>query len=301
MSAQLLECLVEPAPAEPGALRSYDFAGTTWLVRRPAPFVLVIEGPADAPFCTSSPGVAGDYLHDVLLAPEWRESFLRLVDETGMVSCRNVGTPDARYRDVRGRSSRGKLSPGEYYHHDGCSGPVKPRVVEIRCPYQDYTREVATAVAPFLAVVPAMLQAMPRAMAQRELPAEVQGRLTRGEITDPTELDGLQGIMTRAIRRSLGTEDARACLREVDRLAGAYFAPWQQGESRLIANANDGTTLQHRRAYQEVHRGGQATGHLLKRWTSEEYLGPGQTVDPSTLPFECEDDDVCARGRSPAA
>ncbi len=272
----------------------FDFADHRWRARRPAPFVLVLEGLED-----SEPGSPlRDYLHDILLTPAWREPFLSLVDATGLVCCLNVKTPTARYRDVRGRSSRGRLSPGEYYHHDGCSGPVKPRVVEIRCPYQDYTRDVATAVAPFHAVVPAMLRAMPSGLAARELPQDVRDRLLAGAVVDYAELDHLQGLMTRSIRRSLSAEAARGCLRLADQLAGAYFAPWQQGESRVVANANAGVTMQHRRAYQTVHGGGKATGHLLKRWTNEEYLGPGQELDPSAMPFDCEDDDVCARGRT---
>ena len=38
------------------------------------------------------------------------------------------------------------------------------------------------------------------------------------------------------------------------------------GESRYIANANDGHTMQHRRAYMEVHAGGRPNGKLVKRW-----------------------------------
>ncbi len=104
-----------------------EFANALWRVRRPRPFVLVIEGEvgheAEAP---------SDYLHDKLLLPEWREAFYKLVDATGLVVCLNVHTQHPAYRDVRGRSSKGRLSQGEYYHHDGCTGPVKPRFVEIR-------------------------------------------------------------------------------------------------------------------------------------------------------------------------
>ena len=71
-----------------------------------------------------------DYVDEFLLAPTHREAFLRLIETEGLVVCRDVGGEAARHRDVRGRSSRGRLSPGEYFHHDGCSAPVKPRVVE---------------------------------------------------------------------------------------------------------------------------------------------------------------------------
>ena len=64
-----------------------NFANAQWRVRRPKPFVLVIEGEvgheADAP---------SDYLHDKLLLPEWREAFYQLVDATGLVVCLNVHT-----------------------------------------------------------------------------------------------------------------------------------------------------------------------------------------------------------------
>ena len=268
---------------------SLELAGHRFRVRRPAPFVLVIDGLAGA---EPSPEPS-DYLHEILLAPAHRESFLGLVDATGLVCCLNVKTSEG-YRDVRGRSSRGRLSPGEYFHHDGCSGPTKPRVVEIRCPYQDYARNVATAVAPFRDVVPAMLRAVPRELLDGDLPSSTRERVLQGAAVDDAELDHVQGLMTRAIRRSLNAEAARRCLRQVDRLAGAYFAPWQQGESRLIANDNLGVSMQHRRAYQEVHRGGESTGRLVKRWTNEEYLGPGMAPDPSAELADCHDE-MCRR------
>ena len=138
-----------------------EFANCQWRVRRPKPFVLVIEGEVGQE-------TPNDYLHDKLLQPEWREAFYKLVDATGLVVCLNVHTQHPTYRDVRGRSSKGRLSQGEYYHHDGCTGPVKPRFVEIRSPIQPQTRGVATAVAPHHDVVKAMVQVL-----AAELPAEL--------------------------------------------------------------------------------------------------------------------------------
>ena len=108
-----------------------------------------------------------DYVDEVLLTAEHRALFLALIDAVGLVVCKNVGGDDATHRDVRGRSSRGRLSQGEYYHHDGCSGPNKPRVVEIRCPHQPVARRVATAVAPFPEVLYAQLVELPGAIGER--------------------------------------------------------------------------------------------------------------------------------------
>lgn len=252
-------------------------ANARWRVRRPKPFVMVIEdrdlgdkGP------TPSPAVPSDYLHEQLLAPQWRESFFQGVETTGLVVCLNLQTQDPTDREVRGRSSPGRLSPGEYYHHDGCSAPLRPRLVEIRCPFQAQTRAVATAVAPHRDVVlarvnmlPAELLASPALAAQDMRPESLQQ-------LPAAALDTLQGLITRTVRKKLNAEGARAYFRRVDVAANAYFEPWALGESRLIANANSGITLQHRRAYQAVHAGGVANGHLLKRWPHEELLRPGQ-------------------------
>ena len=73
-----------------------EFANALWRVRRPRPFVLVIEGEVGQEANTPS-----DYLHDKLLLPEWREAFYQLVDATGLVVCLNVHTQHPTYRDVR--------------------------------------------------------------------------------------------------------------------------------------------------------------------------------------------------------
>ena len=262
-----------------------NFANRQWRVQRPKPFVLVIEGEVghegDKP-C--------DYLHDQLLLPEWREAFYELVDATGLVVCLNVHTHHPSYRDVRGRSSKGRLSQGEYYHHDGCTGPVKPRFVEIRCPIQPQTRGVATAVAPHRDVVKAMVQVLPAELAASpSLAGQVMSSSALDQMDDAA-LDHLQGLITRTVRKKLNAEGARDYFRQVDAAANAYFEPWALGESRFIANANSGVTMQHRRAYQAPHTGGVANGHLVKRWTNEELLLPGQVVDPSWIAALCIED-----------
>ena len=262
-----------------------DFANAQWRVRRPKPFVLVIEGEIGQE--GSEPR---DYLHDKLLLPEWREAFYQLVDATGLVVCLNAHTRHPSYRDVRGRSSKGRLSQGEYYHHDGCTGPVKPRFVEIRCPIQPQTRGVATAVAPHHDVVKAMVQVLPADLAATPALADLAMSPAAISQMDYEALEHLQGLITRTVRKKLNAEGARRYFREVDAAANAYFEPWALGESRFIANANGGVTMQHRRAYQAPHTGGVANGHLVKRWTNEELLLPGQVVDQAMIAALCSED-----------
>jgi hypothetical protein len=266
-----------------------DFANCQWQVRRPKPFVLVIEGEVrDAK--GDDTATPSDYLHDKLLLPEWREAFYQLVDATGLVVCLNVHTQHPIYRDVRGRSSKGRLSQGEYYHHDGCTGPVKPRFVEIRCPIQPQTRGVATAVAPHHDVVKAMVQMLPAELAATAaLATQDMSPATLSQMNDAA-LDQLQGLITRTVRKKLNAEGARAYFRQVDTAANAYFEPWALGESRIIANANSGVTMQHRRAYQSLHKGGVANGHLVKRWPNEELLLPGQVVDQALIAALCSEE-----------
>ena len=233
--------------------------------RPPAPVIgLIIRGllgPVPAP---------PDYLHDVLLAPEGRAAFFALVDHEGLVVCLDVRTEHPSYRGVRGRSSRGKLSQGEVYHHDGCSGPVKPRVVEIRFPHQPAARRVATAVAPFPETAVAMLRLLPEPLASQPEFRVWNARIAADEALDRDEWDTLQARVTRAIRRHLDPEATRAWFRAVDRAVGAYDAPWEWGESRFIANRNDQHTFQHRRAYLGPASDGTANGNLCKRWPAEE-------------------------------
>lgn len=261
------------------------FANALWRVRRPKPFVLVIEGEVGR-----EGEAANDYLHDKLLLPEWREAFYKLVDDTGLVVCLNTHTQHPTYRDVRGRSSKGRLSQGEYYHHDGCTGPVKPRFVEIRCPIQPQTRGVATAVAPHRDVVKAMVQVLPAELAATSALATQDMSPEALDHMDDAALDHLQGLITRTVRKKLNAEGARSYFRQVDAAANAYFEPWALGESRFIANANSRLTMQHRRAYQAPHTGGVANGHLVKRWTNEELLLPGQVVDQALIAALCSEE-----------
>ncbi len=240
------------------------FGAWSLVATRAQPLGVVIHGvrgDVDAP---------ADWLHDVLLQPEHREQLFALVDREGLIVCRDVATTHPSYCDVRGRSSRGRLSQGEYYHHDGCSGPAKPRVVEIRCPHQEIERRVATAVAPFPATVYAMLRCVPPAVAALPELANFVAALRTDGTLEQAAWDLVQGRVTRAIRREMSAESARAYFRDVDAEAGAYREPWTMGESRLIANANAGTTMQHRRAYLDPHTGGKPSGRLVKRWPAEE-------------------------------
>ncbi|MEM7153296.1 MAG: hypothetical protein AAF799_10675 [Myxococcota bacterium] len=243
-------------------------------VSRPRPFCAVLQ-PREP--------TERDFLHQDLLRPEHREAFFSVVDEVGLVVVRGVAADPSRYRDVRGRSSRGRLSQGEYYHHDGCSGPTKPRVVEIRCPHQPVARTIATAVAPFPATLYSMLRELPPQLRSREELAPWCEQLdAQGRLPEP-ELDMVQGLATRAVRKSLGAADARSYFRGVDQRCEAFDEPWQRGESRFIANANAGRTMQHRRAYAMSHDELGPSGKLLKRWPADPGVldGPAQ---PSSAP-----------------
>ncbi len=228
-----------------------------------------------------------DYLSDLLLTPEHSEATYRAIDRWGLLVCKDLPSDHPSYRRVRGRSSRGRLSQGEYYHHDGCSGPAKPRVVEIRCPYQAVPRRVATAVAPFEATVRAMVSHSTAHLSADAGLRPWRERLEGATPLDAHALDQVQGLVTHGIRRELDAEAARAFFREIDTLVGAYREPWEMGESRLISNAHPTTgaagTMQHRRAHLTPHRGGVANGELVKRWPAEE------------LPFEPQADlDTCS-------
>ncbi len=242
--------------------------GVNFLVSRPHRFGLVFWGAAEA-----EPQVAKDYLHEVLLAEANREAFFDLIEKEGLVVCKNIQAEASSYRRVKGKSSAGRLSQAEYYHHDGCSGPAKPRIDEIRLPHTALDRSVATAVAPFEDVVRAQFEALPeRLLADSSI---VEGRVLFAEGGDrpPVELwDQIQGRTTRLVRRELDAESARAYFREVDRLAGAYDLPWEAGESRLMLNDHPDLTqtMQHRRAYQKPRVMNEANGSLVKRWTAEE-------------------------------
>ncbi|MEJ7600942.1 MAG: hypothetical protein WKG01_23755 [Kofleriaceae bacterium] len=231
-----------------------------------------LDGPGPTP---------ADYVNEVLLVAEHREAFFALVDRVGLVVCESVGGDDSRHRGVRGRSSRGRLSQGEYFHHDGCSGPTKPRVVEIRCPYQEIPRHTFTAIAPFPEVVIAMVCEMPAMLRTPDL-VTVHDDVLANTVDVATDWALVQGSVNRAVRRALPAESQREFLRQVDVRIGAYREPWKMGESRFIANANASRTMQHRRAYLEPHAGKRPNGHLVKRWPA------GPELE------ELDDEDGCA-------
>ena len=217
----------------------------------------------------------GDYLHEFLLAEHHRDAFWELIEQEGLVVCKNVPTNHPGYRKVRGKSSKVKLSQAEYYHHDGCSCPTKPRVVEIRLPYQDVERTVPTAVAPFANVMSAMLKTLPKSITSDELmTAKERFSEARDDWPPVEDWDSIQGRITRTVRKEMDAESCRAYFRDVDKQANAYVMPWQMGESRLMLNnaANVGNTMQHRRAYQPVDQTAGQNGSLVKRWPAEELV-----------------------------
>lgn len=243
----------------------------------PPPFGVIVLGLVHDDGATAAPA---DYVNDVLLAPPHRDAFLALVDSAGLVVCRDVGGDDALHEEVRGRSSRGRLSQGEHYHHDGCSGPTKPRVVEIRCPNQLVPRHTSTAIAPFPETVHAMLLELPAELRAAPGIAPWDAALRADGALPADQYDAAQGAVNRLVRVAMPAETARAYFRAVDDRAGAYRAPWSFGESRFIANDNAGRTMQHRRAYLEPP--GRANGRLVKRWPAE-----------APVPAEAR---ACARG-----
>ena len=215
----------------------------------------------------------------ILLAEANRDAFLQLVEDERLVVCKNVASNDPTYRRVRGKSSSQKLSQAEYYHHDGCSCPTKPRLVEIRLPEQAIGREIATAIAPFSSVVAAMLTALPAHFKnERNLDESIQQALVdfakpKSDWPSADSWDRIQGKVTRLIRKEFDAEACRAFFRQVDSLANAYVLPWEMGESRLMLNnhADLSITMQHRRAMQRAKGDNDQNGSLVKRWTAEEY------------------------------
>lgn len=232
------------------------FGEHTFDVARPHRFGIVIDG-------------EGDYLHQVLLSPAHKDDFLDLIRREKLVVCKNVDTRDATYRRVRGKSSGGKLSQAEYYHHDGCSCPTKPEVVEIRLPHQPIGRDVATAIAPFADVIEAMLKCLPN---------HLRSQVDHWDKTVAVDQwDKIQGRVTRLVRREMDASSCRSYFRDVDAAARAYVVPWEMGESRLMLNDHSdlNQTMQHRRSYQTDRTQNQQNGSLVKRWTALEYPAPG--------------------------
>jgi len=239
---------------------------------RPHRFGLVITGPIDTSPIHNAADFVADYLHQILLAPAHRSEFFALISKEGLVVCRNVSSNAESYRSVRGKSSTGRLSQAEYFHHDGCSCPQKPRINEIRLPMTSQDRNVATAIAPFGDVVRAQLDALPERLLCESSILEYRDAFKNDSPPPANEWDKIQGRVTRLIRREMDAESARAYFRQVDRLAGAFDLPWQVGESRLMLNDDPDLTrtVQHRRAYQRPKVQNEVNGSLVKRWTAEE-------------------------------
>lgn len=239
-------------------------------VSRPR-FGVVIEGAAD-----------GDpaYLDGLFADPIGREAFFALVDAEGLVVARNLTIDPTPYRPVRGKRSRGRLSQGEFFHHDGCSTPVRPRVVEIRCPQQPCVRSMGTSVAAFPAVVHTMLEVL-QGLLERVAELEEVGAALRAQEAGVLDWDGLQGELNRIVRQ-LDAETARAFFAEVDGAALCFAEPWTLGESRFIANENPTKTAQHRRACRTPWVAGVPNGMLIKRWPAEE-------LESGTVAITCAD------------
>ncbi len=226
---------------------------------------LVIEGPAD--------GTPRNYLDAVFDDASAREAFFSLVDTHGLVVCKNLDLDPEPYRFVGGNRGQGKLSQGEYFHHDGCSTPIKPRINEIRCPDQRVVRTMLTSIAPFPEVVTAMLLELPTFWMRDE---RLRGWREIAQAGEPLGVDpkAMQGRLNRAVR-ALNPEDARGFFMAVDQRVGAYAEPWSMSESRFMANDNPVVTVQHRRACYLPWAPGTPNGHLLKRWPAEELPSAG--------------------------
>lgn len=259
-----------------------ELGGYEFTIQRPHRFGLVILGLRE-----SLQAEPTDYLHDILLDRPNREPFFQLIDRERLVVCKNVPTADPSYRKVRGKSSFGRLSQAEYYHHDGCSCPEKPRINEIRLPHQSVNRQVATSVAPFGDVVKAQLDALPERMQVNPLVVEYQEAFRDKSNWPAVESwDKIQGYVTRMVRKEMDAEAAREYFRHVDRLAAAYDLPWEMGESRLMLNNHSDLTrtVQHRRAFQKPKQANEQNGRLVKRWTARDYLPSG--IPQTRLPLE---------------
>ena len=228
------------------------------------------------------------YLDATFADPAAKEAFFQWVDRAGLVVCRGLLHNDHGYRPVGGKRSQRRLSQGEFFHHDGCSAPEPPRIVEIRCPPQTVVRSMATAIAPFPAVVASMLLVLSPGRRRHGGLDRYADAVSAGERPD-AGWDHVQGLVNRVIRQ-LRAEDARAYFRDVDLHAGAFVEPWTFAESRFIANGNPVATMQHRRACHPPYRPGTPIGQLLKRWPCEG--DAGEDADAPCARGACDRDDV---------
>lgn len=226
-----------------------------------------------------------DYLNEILLAPNRRMQFVDVVRDEGFVVLKRlrrvIETPefhafeqaDAMYRPVHGKTGLQRLSPAEYYHHDGSHGPGKPLIAEIRMPFQNENRHIATSVAPFREVIRAMLVACQDGMQASVELAEECAAAVDGQLPPVARWERIQGILTRSARKELSPFECRGYFGNVDRLAQAYTAPWEMGESRWMLNFSNTleNTFQHRRAVAPETASNQANGKLIKRWPAEAF------------------------------
>ncbi len=261
---------IDPTTTIQADTTTIQIGGVTFPASRPHAFGLVIDQPLD---CANSAD-AQDYLHRILLSPGNREPWFELVEAERLVVCRNVHSDAPSYRRVRGKSSASKLSQAEYYHHDGCSSPVKPFIVEIRCPHQAVARNIATAIAPFPAVIRAMVSAIPSELIVDQELLDLQAIFAgpKADYPPPSSWDAIQGKITRLVRRELDAERCRDYFRCVDSAANAYVLAWEMGESRWMLNSHSDLTrtMQHRRSYQRPRGVAEQNGSLVKRWPAEE-------------------------------
>lgn len=208
------------------------------------------------------------YLDAVLQSAEAREGFFALVEQEGIVVCKNLEIDAESYRRVGGKRNQGKMSQGELFHHDGCYTPEKPRILEIRCPHQIVVRSMLTATAFFPDVVKVMLLELSPAMVEAS-EAESWVAAVHGGREPEEDWEFIQGALNRTLR-ALHPEVTRTFFREVDYRNGAYLEPWTMGESRFMANGVAQRSVQHRRACHPPWTPGTPNGHLLKRWPAEE-------------------------------
>jgi hypothetical protein len=260
--------------------------GTTDLrAQRAGDLGVVVLGEVGRP-----PDLPSPYLDGVLGEPGAREAFFAWVDREGLVVCKGLEIDPHPYREVGGRYCKGRMSQSEYFHHDGCSSPTKPRIVEIRCPTQRTIRQMRTSVARFPQIVATMVLTLPEALLRSPELRRWRDALRAGEPLD-ADWDAVQGGVNRCIRQ-ISSDAGTAWFREVDEAAGSYVEPWSFGESRFMANDNPVQTVQHRRALQPPWRPGVPNGGLLKRWPAEELSRPWSAL---VAPAEGE---RCARGEA---
>ena len=247
-----------------------EFSGMKFPVSRPHTFGLVI----DRPMSDKGSNAPEDYLHEILLSPVNRDSLLRLIDDEGLVVCRNVVTdalhlPQGQRQIEHRQAEPSRVLPSRRLQltDEATRGRNPLPTSNDQSQHRHRHRTIA-----------------------RDHPRDARSKLDHmqgdDEITNyrnafagpesehPSveEWDRIQGKVTRRARKELTAEACRAYFRDVDRLCNAYAVPWEMGESRLMLNTHDDLTrtMQHRRAYQKPRETTEQNGSLVKRWTAEE-------------------------------